>query len=56
MKYNVLYDHEEDPFEMHNRFEDDGYADVRAQLNEQMIRMAMSKEDPAIDAVRAVCK
>jgi len=53
--YEVLYDHQEDPYEMSNRFEDGSFGDVRERLGKALVRIAEETEDPLLGDVRDVC-
>ena len=54
--YEVLYDHQEDPHEMDNRFDDDGFGDVRERLGKAMVKIAEETGDPLLDDLCAICK
>lgn len=52
--WNELYDLEEDPDELVNRYEDPSYGQVRQRLNEIMLRRMIALQDRApLPAYRA---
>ncbi len=53
--YNVLYDHQADPYEMNNLFDSPEHAAVRRRMCQLLAELAEKTEDPLLPQVREAC-
>ena len=53
-KFNVMYDHESDPYEMNNIVDSPEYADERKRLGKIMVDFAKRTNDPELGNIREV--
>jgi len=54
-KYNVLYDHENDPYEMTNLMDSAGHAEVRKRMCGLLVGFAEKTKDPELPNIKAAC-
>ena len=54
--YNVLYDHQTDPYEMNNLFNLPEHAAVKRRMEKVLISLAEKTEDPLLPQVREACR
>lgn len=55
-KYEVLYDHQEDPYETTNLMDSPEHGDVRTQMCRLLEEFAEKTDDPELANIRAVCQ
>jgi arylsulfatase A-like enzyme len=53
-KYRLLYDHETDPHEMNNLFDDSSYAKTRMRMHRLLVELAEKAEDPLLAKLRTM--
>lgn len=53
--YNPLYDHQTDPYEIHNRIDDPEYAAVKKRMAGLLVDLAQKTDDPLLPQVKAAC-
>ncbi|MHC4744925.1 MAG: hypothetical protein ACYS8Z_23670, partial [Planctomycetota bacterium] len=54
--YDVLYDHQEDPYETTNLMDSAEHGDVRARMCGLLVEFAEETGDPELANIRAVCQ
>jgi len=54
-KYNVLYDHEDDPYEMTNLMDSPGHVEVRKRMCGLLVGFAEKTKDPELPNIKAAC-
>ena len=54
-KYNVLYDHKNDPYEMTNLMDSPDHVAVRTRMCDLLVEFATKTEDPELPNIKAVC-
>jgi arylsulfatase A-like enzyme len=48
MRYKVLFDHKNDPYEMNNLWDDPNHAKIKEQLHNQLVQKAKEIGDPIV--------
>lgn len=55
IRFNILYDHQTDPYEMNNLFDSAEHDQVRRRLTSLILKMAKETEDPMLPLLEKVC-
>lgn len=52
LRYEVLYDHKNDPYEMNNLFDDKNYSKLKEKLHKNLIKLIKKSGDPIIERMK----
>lgn len=54
-RFNILYDIQNDPFEMNNLFDKPESNELKKQLGKKLVELARNTKDPMLPVVEEVC-